>query len=271
MEGGLNGRTYECLVVDLNTQHDFCDANGIDPVANIRELIPALRHVIAWAKRNQAPVASSIESRRPSEISSHGGPVCCLDGSNGQKKIDFTLFCHCIRVDVDNTLSCPIELFRTYQQLIFRKRTEDLLTNPKADRLFTQFPAREFVLFGVGIERAIKALGLSLLAREKRVTIVVDACGYWESASAAVTLRQIAAKGACLTSVSKLLRRRLDRSWRYPGLRRSAPSTSVEDPLPADDHSEASVRSRPDSIRLPSPPTRDTMRRKGGASRRKRA
>ncbi len=93
MAGGINGRTFECMVVDLNTQHDFCDAGGVDPVANIRELIPAMRCVIAWAKRNQAPVASSIESRRPSEIDSYGGPVCCLDGSKGQKKIDFTLFC----------------------------------------------------------------------------------------------------------------------------------------------------------------------------------
>ena len=212
MVGGGNGRVFECVVVDLNTQRDFCDLTGDYPVANARELIPALRHMIAWAKRNCAPVVSSVESHRVDELSGNGRPSFCVDGSSGQRKIDFTLFGHCARIEVDNTLSCPIDLFNTFQQVIFRKRTDDLLANPKADRFFTQIPTHRFIVFGVSLEGSVKALTLALLARDKPVTVVVDACGYWNKATADLASRQIVAKGAQLTTVAELLRQRLVQS-----------------------------------------------------------
>lgn len=216
MAARRNGRLYDCVVVDIDTQRDFCETGGAYPVVNAHELRPALRHVVAWTKRNLAPVISSIESHRPCEASSNGSPRVCVDGSQGQRKIDFTVFRGCARVEVDNTLACPIDILKTHQQVIFRKRTNDLLSNPKADRLFTQVPTREFILFGVGLETSIKALALSLLAREKNVTIVVDACGYWSRATADLALRLLEAKGCGMLSVSELLARRLDRTWRYP-------------------------------------------------------
>ena len=77
-----------------------------------------------------------------------------------------------------------VDLFASYQQVIFWKRTDDLLSNPKADRLLTQAPINEFLLFGVGLETSIKALALALVARSKKVTIVQDACGYWSAGTA---------------------------------------------------------------------------------------
>lgn len=216
-----NGRVYECVVVDVNTQRDFFEPDGGLPVVNARELLPAMRHMVAWAKRNQAPVISSIESHRPCDLDRNGSPAYCIDGSIGQRKIEFTTFPQNAYVEVDNTLSCPVDLFRQYQQVVFRKRSNDLLANPKADRFFTQVPAAEFILFGVGIEESIKALALGLLARDKRVSVVVDACGYWNRAMADLALRQITAKGAAIVSVSEVLSRRLERNWRYPSLRKN--------------------------------------------------
>ncbi len=210
-----NGRVYECVVVDMDTQHDFCDAHGAYPVANVHELIPALRHMIAWAKRNYAPVVSSIESHRSSELFDRQHPIFCVDGSTGQRKIDFTIFRQCAKVEVDNTLSCPLDLFNKYQQVIFRKRTDDLLSNPKADRFLTQLFPGEFILFGVGLEVSVKAVALGLLARDKRVAVVTDACGYWNKGTAALAIRQLTAKGARLITVGQLLRRKLDRRRHY--------------------------------------------------------
>jgi len=211
-----NGQVYESVVIDLNTQYDFCDVQGLFPVVNVNDLIPALRHVVAWTKRNFAPVVSSIESHRPGDLSDSGYPVCCVDGSRGQRKIEFTLFPAYAQVEADNTLCCPTDLFRWYQQIIFHKRRDDLLTNPKADQFLTALEAEEFLLAGVGLERSVKALALGLLAREKHVTIVLDACGYWSKATAELTLRQVMAKGATCTSVQDLLGRRLSRRRRYP-------------------------------------------------------
>jgi nicotinamidase-related amidase len=220
MAGRRNGRGYECVVVDLNTQRDFCDADGVFPVANLPDLIPALRHMVAWSKRNFVPVVSSVESHRPGDLSDSGYPICCVDGSAGQRKIEFTLFPAYAQVEADNTLSCPTDLFKWYQQVIFRKRRDDLLTNPKADQFLTALEADEFVLFGVGVERSVKALALGLLIREKQVAIVLDACGYWHKATAELAMRQVLAKGARCITIDELLRRRLSRRRRYPIWRR---------------------------------------------------
>lgn len=210
-----NGRAFECVVLDINTQRDFCDAGGAFPVANAHELIPQLRHMIAWTKRNCAPIVSSIESHRPFELSDSGYPIHCVDGSSGQHKLDFTVLPLHARVEVDNTLSVPFDLFGQYQQVIFRKRTDDLLGNPKADRLLSYLPVREYILFGTGAECSVKALALALLARGKRVSVIVDACGFWNRATADLALRQVSAKGARLVTVCELLSRKLDRRYRY--------------------------------------------------------
>jgi hypothetical protein len=89
------------------------------------------------------------------------------------------------------------------------------LANPKADRFLTHLPAEEFIVMGNGLECAVKAVTLGLLARNKRVGVLLDACGYWDAASADLSTRQIAAKGARLMLVSELLARRLDRRLGY--------------------------------------------------------
>ncbi len=145
-------------------------------------------------------------------------PVHCVDGSTGQQKMPFTRFPQCARIEVDNTLSIPLDLFRRFQQVLFRIRTDDLLNNPKADRFVTQLPVKEFVVYGNALEYSVKALVLGLLARDKVVTVVQDACGFWNPAAADLAIRQMEAKGAQLVTVDELLVRRLTRHQRYAAL-----------------------------------------------------
>jgi nicotinamidase-related amidase len=208
-------RALPCVAIDLNTQRDFCESDRAFPVANHEQLIPSLRRVVAWIKRNQTPVISSIEAHREYELSDSGNPIHCVDGSDGQEKLEFTIFDNRKYVPSDNTLALPVDLFASYQQVIFWKRADDLLTNPKADRLISHVPVGEFLLFGVGVESSIKALTLALLARSKRVSVVIDACGFWSEATADQALRQLEAKGALLVTVEQLLSRKLDRRLRY--------------------------------------------------------
>jgi len=206
----------ECALVDLNTQTDFLDPEGAYPVANLQELIPALRCVIAWAKRNHAPVISSIAAHRRHELADCREPANCLDGTEGQRKLDFTILASHTNVEFDNTLCVPMDLFSVHQQVIFRKRQDDLLGNPKADRFLTQLPTGEYILFGIGIECSIRVLALGLLARHRRVTVITDACGYWDKGKADLALRQVSAKGAVLMKLDELLSRKLRRRRRYP-------------------------------------------------------
>lgn len=206
---------HECVVLDLNTQCDFLLPDGAYPVQNREQLLPALRRIIAWVKRNHAPVVSSLDSHRLNEVNQHPEPAHCVDGSRGQHKIDFTRFPRCNRIEFDNNLCVPLDLFSEFQQIIFRSRQKDLLSNPKADRFLTQLPANEFILFGNCLEDSIKFVTLGLITRHRKVTVVRDGCGYSDASMAELAERQLMAKGAGIISVDQLLQRKLSRRIRY--------------------------------------------------------
>ena len=226
----------ECVLVDLCTQRDFCTPTGAYPIANLSEVLPALRRVFGWALSKDVPIVSALDSHRRWELNPNGSEIHCFDGSEGQRKMDFTLLPSRLMIEGDNTLGLPTGPFDEYQQVVFRKRTDDLLANPKADRFLTQLPVAEFILFGNGIENSIRALTLALLARGKNVTVILDACGYWKACESELALRQIWAKGVTLATVDELtsreirLRRRLGR--RLTGQNGQAANQPVKHRLP---------------------------------------
>lgn len=209
-------RTLPCVYVDVNTQNDFLGERAVCPVHNRDVLLPALRQTVAWAKQNQVPVISSLDCHRRGELRNARLPQHCIDGTGGQAKVDFTLCGSFVQVEGDNTLAVPIDLFRRYQQVIFRKRTADFFLNPKVDRFISQLPVAEYILAGLGVEGSVKAIALGLIARSRLVTVVVDACGYFDRSEADMAIRLLGAKGANLITVEQLLERRIPRYIRYP-------------------------------------------------------
>ena len=186
--------TWKRVLIDVCTQRDYLEPSAILQVANRDELLANLRLLFGWATVARIPVVSLIDSHRPTEPN-NGFPLHCIDGTPGQWKPDFTLLEPRILVEADNYLCLPPDLRKNYRQLLFRKRSRDVLSNPKADRFFTQLRAQELIIVGVGVERAIRGLALGLLARHKTVTVVSDACGYWSAADGELAIRQLVAKG----------------------------------------------------------------------------
>ena len=137
-----------------------------------------------------------------------------MDGSDGQHKLGFTIFSKRTVLEVDNTLNVPVDVFRHSQQIIFRKRTEDLLSNPKADSLLSHVPVHEFIIFGNGLEDSVKAVSLRAAGagetghhRRRRLWLLAQGDG-------GSVLRQMAAKGAGLITIDELQKRKLDRRMR---------------------------------------------------------
>ena len=193
------------VVIDVCTQRDFLDAGAIVQVANRAPLLANLRDLFRWIKSNRVPVVSMVESHRPEELV-NGFPLHCIDGDEGQEKLSFSLLKPRVAIEADNYLSLPPNLLEGYRQLLFRKRTREVLGNPKADRFLTQLAAEEFIIVGVGLERSIKSLALSLRARHKPlVTVVSDACGYWSVGDAELARRKLAAKNIRLISTVDLI------------------------------------------------------------------
>jgi nicotinamidase-related amidase len=187
------------VLIDVCTQRDFLDPGAILQVANLDDVLPSLNRVFEWCVSRDLPVVSIVESHRKTEPP-NGFPLHCIDGSVGQQKIPISVLTPNVTVETDNYLSLPPDLRTRYRQVIFRKRSREVLSNPKTDRFLTQLDPDEFIILGTGLERSIKSLALGLLARHKTVTVVSDCCGCWSVADAELALRQLAAKGIRLVT-----------------------------------------------------------------------
>jgi len=216
MLGSNNGQVHACVAIDLNTQNDFCCVDGARPVLNAEEQCPALRRVFAWAKRHGTPLISSVESHREREMVQKGHSAFCIDGTPGQNKVEFTLVRSRVVIEFDNTLTIPLDLFSRCQQVVFRQRGQDILGNPKAERFLNQLPTREFIIFGNVLEGSVKTLALGLAAREKNVSVVVEACGHWNQAAADLSHRQLLAKNVNIITIDELVTRKGSQRKRFP-------------------------------------------------------
>ncbi|MCK6455769.1 MAG: cysteine hydrolase [Phycisphaerae bacterium] len=205
MSIGHRRGAFEKVLLDLNTQCDYLLPSGAVPVANRAEVIPNVCRLLEWSRESAIPLVSSLNVHRPEEAMYSGMAKHCVDQTPGQRKLPFTLLPRRILIDGDNTFDLPYDLFRRYRQVIFAKRTRDLLGNPKADRLLTEMPLRHVIVFGVTTEHCVKATVLALLARHRNVVVVQDACGYWNAPEAEISMRQMDAKGAILMTTEQIV------------------------------------------------------------------
>jgi nicotinamidase-related amidase len=192
------------IIIDLNTQRDFLCPDGAVRVLNRRLVLPPLRMLMRWARRQRVPVISTVEAHRPGEPT-NSNPRHCIDGTTGQQKLAFTLLPNRVLVEADNTHSLPLDLLDQHGQVIFRKRTRDVMNNPKADRFFSELRAEMMYVFGMTVENTVKPFVLGLLARRQPVTVIRDACGWWDPADADMAFRQMVAKGAQMLPTGELV------------------------------------------------------------------
>ena len=156
---------------------------------------------MAWSRRRRIPIISTCEiySEHNSDHKNY-----CLDGTDGQKKIAYTLVNNHISYAADGNTNLPCDILQRYHQVILHKRTEDPFEEPRIERLLTELKANEFILIGASIEGALQAMALGLLQRGKKVTIVVDASGIHNRQQADMALRKVKAKGAKLVETKKI-------------------------------------------------------------------
>jgi len=157
---------------------------------------------MAWARRRNIPIISTCEVH-PNN-SNDNGVGYCIDGTNGQQKIRYTLLKNRVTFAADGNTDLPTDLLQRYRQIILHKRCVDPFEEPRIERLLSEVKADEFILIGTCTEGAVKAMALGLLQRGKRVRIVVDALGLHNKKDAKLALRKMEAKGAKLVETKRL-------------------------------------------------------------------
>jgi nicotinamidase-related amidase len=190
------------VLIDINTQNDFFLDQGKARVGNRRRVLIHIRRMMALARAKKIPVISICE------VYSNGNGAnalgYCVDGTEGQKKISYTLLSNRASFAADNNTDLPIDILRRYRQIILHKRCIDPFDEPRIDRLLSEIRANEFILIGAIAEGAVEATALGLLQRGKRVSVVVDAVGAQDKQKARHALRKIGAKGAKLVETRRL-------------------------------------------------------------------
>jgi nicotinamidase-related amidase len=157
---------------------------------------------MAWARSRNIPIISTCEVYPDN----NGGNAVgyCIDGTDGQKKIRYTLLSNRMSFAADGSTDLPADLLRGYRQIILHKRCVDPFDEPRIERLLSEVRADEFILIGASAEGAVKATVLGLLQRGKRVSVVVDAVGSRDKREAKLALRKMEAKGARLIKTKRL-------------------------------------------------------------------
>jgi nicotinamidase-related amidase len=190
------------ILIDIDTQKDFLLVGGKSCIRNHRRVLANIRRVMAWARSHGVPIISTAEVY--SNDNGNGTPSHCIDGTDGQKKIHYTLFDNRISLAADGSTDLPRDILRKYRQVILHKRCVDPFDEPRIDRLLSELRASEFILVGTSLEGAVKATALGLLQRGKKVTVIIDAIGSHNIGDAKLALRKMETKGAKVIETKKL-------------------------------------------------------------------
>ena len=190
------------IIVDIDTQKDFLLAGGKACIGNHRRVLSHIRRVMAWARFRNVPIISTAEIHPNHNGESQTG--YCIDGTDGQKKIRYTLFNNRVSFAADGNTDLPRDMLRRYKQVILHKRCVDPFDEPRIDRLLSEVRANEFIIIGISLEGAVSAAALGLLQRGKQVTVVIDAVGSHNKREARLALRKMETKGAKLIETRRL-------------------------------------------------------------------
>ncbi|MHC4574273.1 MAG: cysteine hydrolase family protein [Planctomycetota bacterium] len=199
-------RRRKRVLVDVDTQRDFFLAGGNACIRNHRRILGRIRRIMAWARTNNVPIISTCEIY-PENGNGNGdglGVGYCVDGTEGQKKIGYTLVGSRVAFPADGSTDLPPDLLQRYRQVILHKRCVDPFEEPRIERLLSELRAEEFIIIGSSTEGAVQATVLGLLQRGKKVRVVVDAVGLHDKREAKLALRKMEAKGAKLVETKRL-------------------------------------------------------------------
>lgn len=189
------------VVIDVDTQRDFFeDASGVC-IRSRRIILANIMRVIGWAGRKRIRMISTVQEYAGDDRG-HG---FCIAGTRGQEKLDCTLLRRRATFTATDSTDLPRRIFDDCDQVVVCKRCFDPFLEPRADRMLTELKASEFIIIGAGTESSVKATALGLLARHKKVTVVVDATGGHDRIAVKDSLRHLWAKGAKLCDTGSLI------------------------------------------------------------------
>ena len=150
---------------DVDTQHDFMDADGAMYVPNAELIKPKLQHLTQYAHEHGIPIVASSDDHalEHPEISSAPDyretfPPHCMRGTIGAEKIPQTALRAPLVIEPE-----PIpheKLVRRLEphdgDILIRKHRFDVFSNPNTSALIEAWDPTEIVLYGVALDFCVR-------------------------------------------------------------------------------------------------------------------
>jgi nicotinamidase/pyrazinamidase len=197
------------IFFEIDTQHDFMDADGALAVPAAAALKPQLERLLRAAGECHITTISSRCAHEPGDAEFEIFPPHCLEGTRGAERI-FPALPALPRTEVavgaapDSTGALEVG-----QHYIVKKKVYDLFSNAWLNELCVRgvFAGQECVVFGVATDYCVRAAALGLAQSGAHVLLVEDAVRGVAPETTAQAITEMHAAGVVFTTTDEVLNR----------------------------------------------------------------
>lgn len=201
-------KTFEYVLMDVDTQNDFMDPKGALYVEGADCLIPNLLALLEWAENRGVPVVSSVDAHVPDDPEFAQFPPHCVVGTWGQQKISGTLLEPYGQIPPEGEAIDVPAIFDSYRQLVFETRTFSVFENASAKKAVQELIADHFIVCGVATDYCVRVAVEGLLALGKApgsVVLVTDAIEGIDKSRSEAIIKDFSTRGVALATTSQIL------------------------------------------------------------------
>lgn len=170
---------------DVDTQHDFMDADGALSVPHAEDIKAKLQHLTGYAHTHGIPIVASSDDHllEHPEISSTPDfrdtfPPHCMRGTMGAEKIPQTALRHPFVLEPEAVAHETLvrRLGPHDGDVLIRKHRFDVFSNPNTTTLLEAWDPTEVVLYGVATDFCVRyAIEGMIAAGVPTIYLVLDA------------------------------------------------------------------------------------------------
>jgi len=199
--------SVDLLFLDVDTQHDFIDADGALAVPGAPQLVSILERLTQFARERRIPILADVDAHVPDDVEFEQFPPHGVAGTPGQKKIPQTLLPGAETVRAESP-QAQIEKFRRGRipQLIIEKQTLDVFAQPVTEVILSALDPERVIVYGVATEYCVRCAVLGLRERHYTVTLVTDAIAAVDPGAGEKALAEMQAAGAVLDTAESVRR-----------------------------------------------------------------
>ncbi|MEP7337939.1 MAG: isochorismatase family protein [Acidobacteriota bacterium] len=195
------------IFFDVDTQHDFMDADGALSVPDAEAIKPNLERLLSAAAAHSITTVSSRCAHEPGDPEFQIFPPHCLDGTRGAERVFADLpGLPSHEIPVDATAD-PQARLAAGEHYVVKKKVFDLFSNAWLEglRQAGAFKGETCVVFGVATDYCVRACALGLATAGARVRLVEDAIRGVTAETTTQTMDEMRIAGVEFTTTGTVL------------------------------------------------------------------